>query len=510
MPQGREYELKFSFAPEDTERLMAHPSLQAARGDRRAKRLVSAYFDTPDALLRRKRVSLRVRQSDGGTTQTLKGPGSSLVDRSEWEHAGSGTRPDPAWLRSTPLKSLFKDEEIVGSLEPRFTVEVSRTICPIAFDGATIEGALDQGVIRARNLSLPVNEFELELVAGADASVMAFARALAADVPLVLSLVTKAERGYGVADLTWGQPTKELPLDLSEVRTIADGFATVTQACLHAICRNAALIGNAADDIEAVHKTRIALRHLRAAFGLFEPVLRRRGSKVLRRELKWISDKLGDTRDADVFQQGTFDKAAEANEPPGAAAVAEIMRSRQRQTHRRLRKALASPRWRLLLLDLLAFSGDGVRRGKRKSRCAPFVRGQLAAHHRDLARGTRHWSRRTDEHLHDVRKRAKMLRYDLDLLGDLPKLGIGRRTLKKLGEDLQAMQQTLGEAHDRIAMREHLGDVILRRSAPPGTADAAWDGIQTTARDLAGAAPQDNAALDDARKAAKRLRRRTF
>ena len=503
----REYEVKMSIAPDAVERLLSHPVLTAGTAPRPSSRVVSTYFDTPDALLRRKRVSLRVRQSDAGTVHTLKAPGASLVDRAEWEVDDASTRPNRDWLQSTPLKSLFKGDGVVGSLDARFTVDVARTTVPIVFAESTIEGALDQGAVRAKNVSLPLCEFELELKHGAEESVIALARLLARDLPLVLSLSSKAERGYGVADLSWGVPTKEIAVDLSSVRTIADAVAAVMQGCLHAICRNAALIGGAEDESDAVHKTRISLRHLRAAFTFFEPVLRRRSTKALAGELKWISDKLGAARDADVFQHGTFDEAAAADQTNGTGAVAGIMRAGRDTAHRDLRAAIASARWRHLLLDLLAFSGDGVRRSRRDARAAPFARKRLAELHRSLAKRTRGWAHHSEDEMHDVRKAAKMLRYDLDLLATLPKLGIRQRTVCRLGQHLQTVQQTLGDAHDTIALREHLGEVILRRAAPPGTPDAQWAPVHDAARRIAEAAPQDNDLLGKAHRAAKRLRR---
>ena len=47
---------------------------------------------------------------------------------------------------------------------------------------------------------------------------------------------------------------------------------------------------------------------------------------------------------------------------PGAAELAEVMRDQQHGARTHLLEALASFRWRLLLVDLLAFSSEGVSR----------------------------------------------------------------------------------------------------------------------------------------------------
>lgn len=114
------------------------------------------------------------------------------------------------------------------------------------------------------------------------------------------------------------------------------------------------------------------------------------------------------------------------------------------------------------------------------------------------------------EALHDLRKRAKMLRYDLDLVGDLPKLDVRRKHLRRTGGDLQALQETLGEIHDAEALAAHLHESILSRRAPPKrVANDVWPAVVDAADALRKAEP-DPHALNRAAKAGRRLRRRAF
>lgn len=258
-------------------------------------------------------------------------------------------------------------------------MDVDRTILPIVFGGTIIEGAIDRGAIRAGGASLAVHELELEHKNGPALGLMRLGRELARDMPLVLSLTSKAERGYAVADASWGQPSKVIPLELSAIDTLRDLFMAVLQGCLHALSRNAALIGGV-EDGDAVHKTRIALRHIRAALALFRPVLRRGRLARFERDLKWMSDRLGAARDADVFRQLAEERAA---------PLAAVLEPRRRLSHAHLEAALASARWRLLLIDVLAFSIEGVRRSRRGRRAAPFVRRRVGKLRRRLARDAR-------------------------------------------------------------------------------------------------------------------------
>ena len=501
MPKGREYELIFSVAPAAAARLAGHPALGTAGTEARRERLLSTYHDTAEGALRRRGVTLRVRSGEHQTVHTLKRSGASLVERDEWEREGGDT-PDLGWLRMTPLADLFADEDIATRLDPRFTVDVDRTILPIAYGGTMIEGAIDKGAIRAGAASLSVHEFELERKHGPEQGLLRLGRKLARDMPLVLSLTSKAERGFAVADASWGHPSKSIPLDLGDVRTLRDLFTAVVQGCLHALCRNAALIGGV-EDGEAVHKTRIALRHIRAALALFAPVLRRRRLARLKGELKWMSDKLGAARDADVFRQlaGT-----DADGSPLAAAL----EPRRRRSHVRLEAALASARWRLLLIDVLAFSIEGVRRSRRARHAAAFTRRRVRKLRRGLAEDARGMRHQPFEALHDLRKRARMLRYDLDLVGDLPKLDVRRKHLRRTGDDLQALQETLGEIHDAEALAARLHESILSRRAPPkNVANDDWSAVVGAARTFRAAEPKASA-LHEAAKAGRRLRRRAF
>lgn len=509
MANTREYELKFDLHPSATETLISHPAFRAALPRRRLDQLTSTYFDTPDLALRRRRVALRVRTSAlGTTTHTLKAAGRSAVDRDEWEVEDNAARPDLGWLRSTPLQSLFDAGDVAGALDPRFTVDVERTTFPLEMNGTAIEAALDSGTIRTKNLSLSVNELELELKRGSDRDVLKLARRLARDLPLTLSLASKAERGYGVADMSWGRPTKSVVVDLAGVTRLGPAFARVVEACLHALARNAALVADSGgSDVEAVHKTRIALRHLRAAIALFRPVLRRKRVKHVNDALRWMSRLLGEARDADVFQQWASARAGATDEPAGVAVLAKRIQASQTEAHKALHAALGTARWRLLLIDLLEFATNGVRKSARRRRCAPFVRDRLAAHRRALVRSARHMAARSEFELHDLRKRAKMLRYDLDLFAALPKLGLGKKSLRGTGKVLQTLQDSLGELHDEAAVRARLDDLLRDRNGSAGQQPSSPTDLRAAAAHLVSAGRADEAAREAALDAARRLRR---
>ena len=508
VPGDREYELKFSIDPAACEALVSHPALTSALSGRQLSHLTSTYFDTPDERLRRARISLRVRTTEGGAVQTLKQATSSIVDRAEWERPVAGARPDAAFLRDTPLRPLF--DEIDGALTPRFTVDVTRITFPLHRGAADIEAALDRGTIRADGRALEVSELELESKQGAPEAVFAMARDLVRDLPLTLSLASKSERGFAVAGLTWGRPIKALDLALTKKMTRAEAFGAIVQACLAAITWNAALIVQKGSDAaagEAVHKTRIALRRLRAALDLFAPALRPRRLAALERDVKWAARKLGAARDADVLRVEHLEPATRDPLVTGAPALLALMGEDRGRAHARLRAALASSRWRLMLVELLAFSLDGVRRRQRRRGYRGFVRRRLAAHHRGLVRQARRFARLKPEALHDLRKSGKMLRYDLEMVGTVPRLGTGKGRARLLA-DLEHLQETLGAVQDGTAATAHLRGAILDRRRPRAISPETWRSATSAARLLTRHTSDGAARMRKAGKVAKRLRRK--
>ncbi len=481
----REYELKFNVAQDDVERLLAHPMLKPALPERRVSRLVSTYFDTPDARLRAARISLRTRCSDAGSTQTLKRAAASLVDRGEWERRDAGERPDGAWLRQTPLAGFF-EPPIVAALDARFTVDVMRTTLALRCHDATIEGAIDQGAIRAHGAALPVNELELELKGGSPGALVAVARELARDLPLVLSLASKAERGRALADGSWGRPTKAIALQLDESMTTAQAFMAIVQGCLHTFLVNAALVGadGAGDDVEPVHATRIALRRLRAALDLFKPALRRHAAAAILQDVTWMAARLGHARDADVFRAEIVARAEADDAASGDQALAAVIGGQHDQAHAALRRALASSRFRLMALDLLAFSEHGVRRSRAAEAFAPFVRRRLQKRQKALVRAGRRPSLLPQKAMHDARKAAKMLRYSLEFFDGIG-IGMKPKRVAALRDALQALQHSLGEVHDAEAMRVYLRDTVLRRGAPADVSPAQWQNAAAAAAHIA-------------------------
>lgn len=200
------------------------------------------------------------------------------------------------------------------------------------------------------------------------------------------------------------------------------------------------------EDIEHVHRLRVATRRAQAAIDLLRgslpPKLRREAKKALRE----VRRAAGDARDADVHalafeampDPGTDDErtavayALERLREDRTAAQGALVRlyeSGAAQTIKRLRRAVKD-------LNIAPEMAPG--------RDVPDARSAITALE-DASRA----DLSDIENLHNVRKRAKALRYTLEMLGEDGQLG------ETIGE-LRAMQDVLGSLNDLASITERL------------------------------------------------------
>lgn len=165
------------------------------------KELENAYFDTPEFLLNKHKVALRIRKkmNDHGSAmfiQTFKTAGYSvngLSQRGEWE-----------WV--LPENSLNLDElqqceawpkEIsLDSLVAVFETNFTRYLANINWGESTVELALDWGHIISGGKQEKIHEIELELKRGNQDDLKSLSEQLKKYLPLFASDTSKAERGF--------------------------------------------------------------------------------------------------------------------------------------------------------------------------------------------------------------------------------------------------------------------------------------------------------------------------
>lgn len=221
----------------------------------------------------------------------------------------------------------------------------------------------------------------------------------------------------------------------------------------------AAVDGTVSDvDIEFLHDLRVAVRRSRSAVKLLGDVLPPGLVAWATPQLKFLGDLTTPTRDLDVLLQElpsltaglTGDRREDVE--PLVLHLAGLRADEQR----RLAVGLRSPRferfrarWRASLLALAAWDGQP---GAGPTATEVVVERLDRAHRRVLRRGSRITDASPAQDLHDLRKRAKELRYLLEVLPTTTDPADARVVIK----ELKALQDVLGTFQDSETQREAL------------------------------------------------------
>lgn len=446
-----ETELKFRLGPGAVVRLSGHPALQ---GPQTSQALRSVYFDTPDGVLRAAGCGLRVRATPDGFVQTLKrqtAPGQTARD--EWEVSVASEALDLAALKATPAHKLLKGRR--RDLSPRFATTVVRRIRWVEWEGARIEAAFDAGEVSAGEKREPIYELELELKAGDPAALFTLARRLARDLAIVPVFESKAERGWRLAEGTGRGPRGAAPTPLSPDASTATAFRRIAMACLAQVSANAELL-RIVRRPEAVHQMRVGLRRLRAAVGVFKPLLAEAERERIEAELKWLAQEADAARDLDVFIRDVFHPAALEAPSPDLAPLGRHLLTARGRAYDRVLAAVASPRYALLMLETAAWIETAA---LPDDPVVPFAAEPLDRLHRQVEHRARDLADLDAEARHRLRIRAKRLRYAAEFFADL--FPAPRRRPRYL-KALERLQDTLGELNDLAVARDRIpGEAAL-------------------------------------------------
>lgn len=468
MSQQKEIELKLEVPATNIGALRRVAFLKGIK-PQKAKTVVSVYFDTDKQKLRRKGVSLRVRRVDGRHLQTIKesgNPAIGLFRRNEWECDIEGERPDFAAARGTALEPLLS-KKVRRDLKPVFETKVRRRIYPIRRAGSEIELAVDSGKVKTADRSSTICELELDLRKGEPDELFRVARALGEAIPVHLATKSKAGHGYDLMN-RGSHAARAEPITLSRHGNWASTVQVIAQACLHQIGANEAELQHG--DFEAVHQMRIGIRRLRAAISVFKDMLASRQTESIKSELKWLTGELGAVREIDVFVK-RFKKAAKNKQAngTGAGSVLEDFEKERERAMRRAKTAVASPRFRRLLIDAAAWieagdwqrSDDDLKRTLSERPVADAATAELRRRWKKIRKRGAKLGDLDARHRHRLRIAAKKLRYASEFFASIFPSKKSTRRRKNLVAKLEAMQDGLGELND-IGVHEQLAKRAIK------------------------------------------------
>ncbi len=441
VPRPQEIELKLALPTSDpsslARRLARTPAL--ARRIATQLHLHNIYYDTPEQLLRQQGIALRLRRIGSDATpswlQTLKAGGrsnSALSQRGEWEIPVSGEVLSRKALKDTPWSGIDPDGTVFSTLAPVFVTTFERKLWLVRRrDASVIEVALDIGQIVAGASSSPICELELELKAGRPAALFDLAQEIAQSIAVLPVNVSKAERGYTLAQGSEDAPLHAQPVPLGSDLSLTLTAQRVLSEMFYQFTTNLNAL-RSSDDPELVHQARVGWRRFKSARRLFRPVL---GIDTMPQweALQPLLTCLGRLRDLDVAGMVTLPPVADAytagdpqRERSWQAMTLSLAQATEIQ-RRTVRYALQEP---AVGAGLLATSQwlEGLAESSVTSSAKPDSKVSL-----------RHWVRRRIERLHEqlesacaqdcspeqqhrIRILAKKMRYGVEALhSQLPK-----------------------------------------------------------------------------------------
>ncbi len=445
--------------------------------------LHATYFDTADLRLARAGASLRHR-SDEGWTVKLPEPGArrELLTRQEHHFDGpTGAPPTAAldlvlgFVRTAPVQAVTR----VRTRRARVEL-LDREGKPV---GEVVDDVVS--VLDGRRVAARFRELEVELREDTDdalaSAVVGRLRAAGAGEP---DPIPKVVRALG--------PRALEPPDVPPPSVEGGDAGVVARAALAASV--ARLVAHdpgvrLGDDPEAVHQARVATRRLRSDLRTFLPLLDDEWAQSLRDELRWLGTALGAVRDADVLLERLQAKIARLphQDRVVAARLVDQLHAERDGARAELLVVMHGEHY-LELLDRLvaAVRAPALTDEAEKP---PDMLGYLArTPWKHLATAVDALDDEpSDAALHEVRKRAKRVRYAAEAAA--PVVGKPARRFAAAIEDVQDL---LGRHQDAVVAEEWLrkaltaaspretfviGQLVAMEQADAAGARAEWPGV---------------------------------
>jgi CHAD domain-containing protein len=412
--------------------------------------LRATYFDTPELRLWRRGITLRHRTGEGAASGvwTMKVPRPSrgpVLDRSElsWS-APKDTIPNEVNLIVAGIVRRSRLGEIA-------TIETARRRLKLVGDDDRDLGELDDDTVTVHGGAHDGRRFrqiEFELGAAPSSVLDAVIGRLSQAGARLGDGGPKLSQAIGA---NWSDADGTDRVGIGPRSSMAELVSSTISMALDQVLDHEYRLRIDPESPAPVdiHKARVATRRLRSDLKIFSDLLDPVWTRNVRSDLEWLGSALGQVRDADVLgdyleqcrSQGTVD-------PSGLTLLAAALDQERRSSLAQLKDVLASERYLLLLDKLHAASRDAPFRSSDDAsrRAATVLPGLLSRPWKRLRRGVRRSHHHPDDvQLHEVRKRAKQLRYASEMA--TPVLGKSPRRTAKYAEQLQTV---LGRHQDAV------------------------------------------------------------
>lgn len=457
-----ETELKLRLTPEHLTRLRRHALFKTHQFSAPVThRLYNIYFDTPDLLLHKRKMAVRLRRVGGRWLQTLKGGGqvkAGLHERLEWEVPVPGAALDFSGLNDW---DDYLPNNLRDALRPVFNTDFYRTSRLLNWQGAIIEVCMDHGQVSTDARSTPICEVELELKSGEPLQLFELAKAILDIVPFQLETVSKAEQGFRLLSDYRDSPVKSFLPKLAESDDLTVALQNMVWSCLLHLQGN---LNGAMEGLNAeyLHQMRVALRRLRVVLSLCEKLSPDAELSALRAALAAQGEVLGRIRELDVFIADIVEPLQSCIADPVRqlrlqtvlvrvqllrADCYDALRAQARDLQRvllRLAIWMNGNYWQLAAQGapgMRAFAGKRLHQLDRR-----YVRAARQLHTLDAAS------------LHALRIHAKKLRYSTEFFASL----FDTHKIKSCLTTLSLQQEQLGAINDIFVAHRLLDELLTR------------------------------------------------
>lgn len=366
---GREVELKYAMDdPDSVRELVAADTIGGLRaGPWRTHEITDRYVDTIDRRLEKAGLGARLRHLDRQTVLTIKAGRSdgmsagALHDRMELE-GQANQKLDPNQWPVSDARDIVQHKIGAQRLRTLFTIVQRRVERDLVDEEGVVVATLSVDEARVSRLgrergSFTTLEVEAAEAEGGEGKLASVAGALEAS-----GLLRPEERSkLQIANDLVGSPGKHIRPPRTPGITADDTMAEAGRKVLrqHMLRMLVAEEGvRESDDVEAVHKMRVATRRMRAAWRVFDGAYQAKLQRRYIRELRVVALALGAVRDLDVqlerlnaYAEGLGSDAARTNLQP---LTSEWRRDRD-DAHRALLEVLNSTRYEKFVDDYRDF-----------------------------------------------------------------------------------------------------------------------------------------------------------
>ena len=220
---------------------------------------------------------------------------------------------------------------------------------------------------------------------------------------------------------------------------------------------------------KGVHRTRVALRRLRAAISVFAALVGGEQTERVKVELRWLTARLGPARDLDVLTTA-LNRRCEADAGHGHKAVVARLSAKRATAFANARKAVASRRFRTLLRDVEQWvdAGDWLNRTTlqpSQQRARRFARTILARRTAKVVRRAKQIDKLDITRRHRLRIAIKKLYYAIEFFHSLFTGDKQHQRLALFGKRLKRLLGELGALNDTAVQRGLLAGLTSRPRA---------------------------------------------